>query len=355
MSRSVALATAMEFGMSGLRRMGHHVGQSRWLIGSLCGAACFIASPAVGQPAGANLVIGTCTDLQARQANPGVYCADNTTEPGASGCVIAKFPSTRTNSKVMFNHLQHEWCASWAVTLSYIATTDFTRLVWLADPAPCCTTACEAEEKRWDVALDAHEKQHIADANTIVAAANKAWASKTLKACSTNKHDAEADLKATTEQTIRQDEQQMVNDFDQLDKSGAGLIPLPDCTTCQPSASSHDCCNGACADTTSDPANCGGCGVACPSGKCIDSQCVPQCPPCYKNDSVTGECVNSCLPCEACNHAVGCVPFECLPTACYRADPGGTPGACCVYTCPVGCTCSPDPGSSVYTCQCPPP
>ncbi|MGE0785767.1 MAG: hypothetical protein AB7S26_08765 [Sandaracinaceae bacterium] len=45
---------------------------------------------------------------------------------------------------------------------------------------------------------------------------------------------------------------------------------------CDPTCGDFEvCCNGACAFTTADPLNCGGCGIACPSGICNAGTCMP--------------------------------------------------------------------------------
>ncbi|MEZ4365307.1 MAG: hypothetical protein R2939_03345 [Kofleriaceae bacterium] len=45
----------------------------------------------------------------------------------------------------------------------------------------------------------------------------------------------------------------------------------PDALTCAPPT---EACDGVCIDTSADPANCGGCGVICPSGICAAGACV---------------------------------------------------------------------------------
>lgn len=46
-----------------------------------------------------------------------------------------------------------------------------------------------------------------------------------------------------------------------------------DGTSCGPSGSGQSCCSGACVTETTDNANCGGCGLACPTG-CSAGECV---------------------------------------------------------------------------------
>jgi len=63
-------------------------------------------------------------------------------------------------------------------------------------------------------------------------------------------------------------------------------------------------CAGNCVDASTDPANCGQCGVACPMGGCVDGKC--QCPP--PRAICDGKCVNLCTDknnCGKCGNNCG--------------------------------------------------
>ncbi|MEZ4407429.1 MAG: MXAN_6577-like cysteine-rich protein [Polyangiales bacterium] len=67
-------------------------------------------------------------------------------------------------------------------------------------------------------------------------------------------------------------------------------------------------CRGACLDPTSDPANCGACGIACPSGSvCVVGQCRPACP--------TGQtrCGDRCVDSQTDNAHCGACGAACAP------------------------------------------
>jgi hypothetical protein len=84
----------------------------------------------------------------------------------------------------------------------------------------------------------------------------------------------------------------------------AGVPPLPDPIGCAPGLVS--CGGGPCVDLTSDPANCGVCGLACASGYlCAGAgMCLPQCLP--MQTACGGGCVYASLDprnCGACGNA----------------------------------------------------
>lgn len=106
-------------------------------------------------------------------------------------------------------------------------------------------------------------------------------------------------------------------------------------------------CGGACVDTTTDPANCGGCGTVCDDcSTCQDGTCVSSCGPCqFCQGGLLGHFCDDVVcqdPCQACDQVSGvCEPKEC-PTGrqCFE-------GYCvCEMPCPEGQTQDPE------TCAC---
>ncbi|MBS2032478.1 MAG: hypothetical protein JST54_31570 [Deltaproteobacteria bacterium] len=115
------------------------------------------------------------------------------------------------------------------------------------------------------------------------------------------------------------------------------------------------CCGGACR-AKDDPLNCGGCGVACESGVCVDGTCLPApdagatCGTCAAGKTcASGVCVDTgCSahqnvvdePCALGGAAVGsCCAY---PGGSSCRDLANDPANCghCDYACPAGQTCA---------------
>jgi len=112
-------------------------------------------------------------------------------------------------------------------------------------------------------------------------------------------------------------------------------------------------CAGACVDVTSNPANCGGCGVTCPAGlSCTNGMCSTVCPAgqvrcgstcsTLQSDPVNcGACGHTCLPSQACQAAI-CV--NTAPSCMDGVRDGGETGVDCggstgCSRCAVGQNC----------------
>jgi hypothetical protein len=142
-----------------------------------------------------------------------------------------------------------------------------------------------------------------------------------------------------------------------------------------------------CTDLTSDPQNCGGCSVQCPSGQtCAGGLCSGSVSPCLAGrrdaycdlDAGTsllccagGGCVNvdsdpaNCGYCGyACNPGLSCISSQCVATSCSSATAGdaceagdGGQGGCCGTACldlaadPDNCGACGTKCAQVETCQ----
>jgi hypothetical protein len=115
------------------------------------------------------------------------------------------------------------------------------------------------------------------------------------------------------------------------------------------------CCGSACVDWGTDPHNCGGCGIECPSGYCSDYTCV--------SDPLTDDCPVSCGPGTTCANAT-CIGSQCDDLAvrqlghsrCLAQD--GALGVCCPVPVSFVVACA-DLSSDPYNCgacgiACPP-
>ncbi|KAH7125783.1 hypothetical protein EDB81DRAFT_764885 [Dactylonectria macrodidyma] len=109
-------------------------------------------------------------------------------------------------------------------------------------------------------------------------------------------------------------------------------------------------CGGRCVDTDNDPSNCGGCGVTCPSGRCVNGSCLvfscfqggvcnsfPTCGPspnCVCATRVEGgtACVLGTTPCSAlsaCFSTSGCPNgYTCVVNSCCGRAVCAPAGGC---------------------------
>ena len=121
------------------------------------------------------------------------------------------------------------------------------------------------------------------------------------------------------------------------------------CGTDYPCDAGKSCCNGQCVDLTTDPANCGGCGIACSDGQCVHpdggaAHCT------CDVDAGTG-CGSSFEPSCNADGLCSCGPSSQGVCNSLNADSCGTSGC----TCGGGPACSGnlvdhcEPGSG---CQC---
>jgi hypothetical protein len=97
------------------------------------------------------------------------------------------------------------------------------------------------------------------------------------------------------------------------------------------------CCNGACVDLATDPANCGLCGQACPSGECYRGSCT-----CPNNDASL--CPNASCICGQSKNDVPVGPYACR-------KPGEMTSGCTFGTdCPFGSFCKQNTSHCSVSC-----
>lgn len=109
---------------------------------------------------------------------------------------------------------------------------------------------------------------------------------------------------------------------------GAGFTCKGGACECPP----ENMCGGGCVDTSSDVANCGGCGKACPSGiACVDGACA-----CPNMEVVCGSaCVDTstdAMNCGMCGHACTVTGAMCVESMCVCPGGGTECSGACVDT-----------------------
>ena len=137
--------------------------------------------------------------------------------------------------------------------------------------------------------------------------------------------------------------------------AGSGSLPphVSDICPDNPAQCGGACCGSQCIDVTSDPNNCGGCDVVCPSGgACVNGSCAgcgPSGNACDTGQMCCGSngCksldsdVNNCGACgTVCPSGVTCVSGQCTTGGTSTPDMGGSSGgACddCTTSCLLGC------------------
>ena len=113
------------------------------------------------------------------------------------------------------------------------------------------------------------------------------------------------------------------------------------------------CCSGSCVDPTQDPANCGGCGITCPSGTaCAASEGRPVC-----LATGTPNCGAAGCPAEQTCTQYGCVGSACSSSNAVCVARDGGLGACCGIACadltadPLNCGTCGATCNTGQTCQ----
>lgn len=108
-----------------------------------------------------------------------------------------------------------------------------------------------------------------------------------------------------------------------------GTTPRPVGTACP---AGQSVCGGACVNTAADPANCGGCGIACGFGEtCLSGACGIAATGCANGETACqGACVNlGSDPANCGGCGVACAPGQSCAGGTCAAGPGGAcPGGC---------------------------
>jgi hypothetical protein len=288
-----------------------------------------------------------CEELNAYVAQCGVICPDGNALPGSGGCTIPNISNQITRfDDISFSKVGKQWCASTTITWVWLADPQTSILSWSPSEPPCCAQSCNNEIANVLGQLQAHENEHVAIINNVIANVNSIWSNRVFQDCAKTKKDAEAQLeinitsqKAQTETFVNQ---QIAEEPDQPPPINCGLCTpaatqgMICCVPPPPVGGDGICVNPAC--TNGQVFNPTTCLCECPTGL---TPCGTQC--CQPNQVCqNGQCIDLCPPGGFV--CLGPPPYCCFPPPGYPPYcfyfPDGSPGCCALHYSDPATVCS---------------
>jgi hypothetical protein len=196
-----------------------------------------------------NEVSVPCAQLSDYLRDCGTMCPDGQRHKGLAGCTTTNIIGTPYWGRITFQEdplnpgLETRWCASTILTVEWVAIDTGTEIIHWQPPSACCAEVCSDHIHEIEEELLAHEAGHQRNCSDATAQANRDWAGRSFRVCSSGtRRDAEVFLRRVINEAIARSYAEIRAEC-QKEPSGP---PTFDCSKCVPAGPGKRCVNGTC-------------------------------------------------------------------------------------------------------------